>query len=51
MERARDLRLNSDKTLVEIAKACGFSGQSHLTRAFGQIVGTSPGLWRRARRT
>lgn len=38
-------------TLVEIAKACGFSGQSHLTRAFGQIVGISPGLWRRARRT
>src|SRR5882757_4267839 len=50
IERARDLLLNSDKTLVEIAKACGFSDQSHLTRAFGQIVGTSPGLWRRARR-
>jgi AraC-like DNA-binding protein len=32
---------------VKIAKACGFSDQSHLTRAFGQIVGTSPGLWRR----
>jgi AraC family transcriptional regulator len=50
IERAQDLLLNSDKTLVEIAKACGFSDQSHLTRAFGQIVGTSPGLWRRARR-
>ncbi len=50
IERARYLLLNSDKTLVEIAKACGFSDQSHLTRAFGQIVGTSPGLWRRARR-
>jgi AraC family transcriptional regulator len=50
IERARDLLLNSDKPLVELAKACGFSGQSHLTRAFGQTVGTSPGLWRRARR-
>jgi AraC-like DNA-binding protein len=50
IERAQDLLLNSDKTLVKIAKACGFSDQSHLTRAFGQIVGTSPGLWRRARR-
>src|SRR3984893_118959 len=50
IERAQDLLLNSDKTLVEIAKACGFSGQNHLTRAFGQTVGTSPGFWRRARR-
>jgi AraC family transcriptional regulator len=50
IERAQDLLLNSDKTLVKIAKACGFSDQSHLTRAFGQIVGTSPGLWRRERR-
>jgi AraC family transcriptional regulator len=50
IERAQDLLLNSDKTLVEIAKACGFSGQSHLTRAFSQTVGTSPGFWRRARR-
>jgi AraC family transcriptional regulator len=50
IKRARDLLLNSDKTLVEIAKACGFSDQSHLTRAFGQMVGTSPGLWRRAKR-
>ena len=50
IKRAQDLLSNSDKTLVEIAKACGFSDQSHLTRAFGQTVGTSPGLWRRARR-
>ena len=50
LERAQDLLLNSDKTLVKIAKACGFSDQNHLTRAFGQTVGTSPGLWRRARR-
>jgi AraC family transcriptional regulator len=50
IQRAQDLLLNSDKTLVEVAKACGFSDQRHLTRAFGQIVGTSPGSWRRARR-
>src|ERR1700686_4489748 len=50
IKRAQDLLSNSDKTLVEIAKACGFFDQSHLTRAFGQTVGTSPGLWRRARR-
>jgi AraC family transcriptional regulator len=50
IKRAQDLLLTSDKNLAEIARVCGFHDQSHLTRAFGQIVGTSPGLWRRARR-
>jgi AraC family transcriptional regulator len=50
IERAQDLLLTSDKTLAEIASACGFSDQGHLTRAFGQTVGTSPGLWRRTKR-
>jgi AraC family transcriptional regulator len=51
VKRAQDLLLTSDKTLTEIARVCGFHDQPHLTRAFGQTVGTSPGLWRRARRT
>jgi transcriptional regulator GlxA family with amidase domain len=51
VERAQDLLLNSDKTLAEIASSCGFFDPSHLTRAFGQTVGTSPGWWRRARRS
>jgi AraC-like DNA-binding protein len=50
IKRAQDLLLTSDKTLAEIASACGFSNQSHLTRAFGQTVGSSPGLWRRIKR-
>jgi transcriptional regulator GlxA family with amidase domain len=50
IERAQNLLLTSDKTLPEIASSCGFSDQSHLTRAFGQTVGTSPGLWRRTKR-
>ena len=51
IERAQDLLLNSDKTLAEIASCCGFFDPSHLTRAFSQTVGSSPGLWRRSRRT
>ncbi|WP_072819574.1 helix-turn-helix domain-containing protein [Bradyrhizobium erythrophlei] len=51
IERAQDLLLNSDKTLAEIARCCGFFDPSHLTRAFSQTVGSSPGLWRRSRRT
>jgi AraC family transcriptional regulator len=50
VKRAQDLLLTSDKTLADVASACGFSDQSHLTRAFGQTVGTSPGLWRRTKR-
>jgi AraC family transcriptional regulator len=50
IKRAQDLLLSSDKTLAEIATACGFSDQSHLTRVFGRNVGTSPGLWRRTKR-
>jgi AraC family transcriptional regulator len=50
IKRAQDLLLTSDKTLAKIASACGFSDQGHLTRAFGQTVGTSPGLWRRTKR-
>jgi AraC family transcriptional regulator len=50
IERAQDLLLTSDKTLAEIARDCGFSDQGHLTRAFGQTVGTTPGLWRREKR-
>jgi AraC family transcriptional regulator len=51
IKRAQNLLLTSDRTLTEIARVCGFYDQPHLTRAFGQTVGTSPGLWRRARRT
>jgi AraC family transcriptional regulator len=36
--------------LAEIALDCGFSEQSHFTRTFTRMVGTSPGEWRRQRR-
>jgi AraC family transcriptional regulator len=43
-EKLRDDRLS----LSDVAAECGFSDQSHLTRAFKQTVGVSPGAWRRA---
>ena len=43
-EKLRDDRL----TLSDVALACGFADQSHLTRVFTRIVGISPGVWRRA---
>ncbi len=50
LERAQDLLLWSALPLAEIALDCGFSEQSHFTRTFTRLVGTSPGEWRRQRR-
>lgn len=50
VERARDLLLNSQLALAQIAYDCGFADQSHFTRVFTSAVGTTPGAWRRARR-
>jgi AraC family transcriptional regulator len=43
-EKLRDHRL----TLSDVALACGFADQSHLTRVFTRMIGVSPGAWRRA---
>jgi AraC family transcriptional regulator len=43
-EKLGDRRLS----LSDVAVACGFADQSHLTRVFTRMVGVSPGAWRRA---
>ncbi|TAX53566.1 AraC family transcriptional regulator [Rhizobium leguminosarum] len=47
IDRARDLLRTSKTPLAEVAIACGFADQSHFTRVFAGIVGTTPGNWRR----
>jgi AraC family transcriptional regulator len=47
IDMAKDLMLTTKLALVEIALRTGFSDQAALTRAFSQIVGASPGQWRR----
>ncbi len=47
IERAKHLLGDFDLQISEIATSCGFSDQSHFTRSFSQLVGTSPGAWRR----
>lgn len=49
-QRARmalQLALNSHALLAEIAICCGFSDQSHMTRAVHALTGHPPGIWRR----
>ncbi|WP_372783052.1 helix-turn-helix domain-containing protein [Phenylobacterium sp.] len=49
VERAKDLLCRTGLSLSEIALACGFADQSHFTRVFCQMAGTTPAMWRRDR--
>ncbi len=45
IEQAKE-QLTSSHTIAQIASSCGFSCQSHLTRAFKAEVGTTPARYR-----
>ncbi|WP_179400917.1 helix-turn-helix domain-containing protein [Burkholderia guangdongensis] len=47
VDQARQLIETSDMMLADIATACGFADQSHLTRVFVKVYGHPPGAWRR----
>jgi AraC family transcriptional regulator len=49
IERAKEVLLEHKLELAQIALACGFVDQSHLTRTFARHEGHSPGKWRRLR--
>ena len=50
VERARDMLVQSDLSVSEIAFAVGFADQSHLTRHFRQMLGMTPGQFRWSQR-
>ena len=45
--QARELIERSALGLSDIANACGFADQSHMSRVFVRTLGTTPGAWRR----
>lgn len=47
VERAKSLLRETGLSLAEVALACDFYDQSHLTRCFKSLVGVGPGAWRR----
>ncbi|MDR6936252.1 AraC family transcriptional regulator [Luteibacter sp. 3190] len=47
IERAKTLLADTTLPLCEVAYACGFSDQTHFTRAFSRRVRTTPLVWRR----
>lgn len=50
VERAQDRLERTSESIAEIALTCGFADQSHLTRVFHALIGTSPAAWRRRRK-
>jgi AraC family transcriptional regulator len=51
VERAKKLLLESHLGLSEIAPACGFVDQSHMSRNFVREQGYTPGKWRQLHRS
>jgi AraC-like DNA-binding protein len=47
IERSQELLMGTHESLADIGEQAGFSDQAAFTRAFHQIVGISPGRWRR----
>ena len=47
VDAAKNLLRKQEKTLSDVALACGFADQSHFTRVFTRMTGISPGAWRR----
>jgi len=49
IDAVKQLLAGRSRSIADIAISCGFADQSHLTRVFGRIVGTSPAQRRRDR--
>jgi len=49
VERAKNLLAHTEDSISDIALACGFVDQSHLTRVFVNAIGVTPGAWRKIR--
>ncbi len=49
VDRAKQLLLESELSVADIAVQLGFSDQAHLTKTFRQIAGDTPAAWRRIR--
>lgn len=46
IERAKELLLQNEQSLVDIALHVGFQTQAHFTTVFKRLEGTTPGRWR-----
>jgi AraC family transcriptional regulator len=47
LARAKAMLMKGERSLIDVALALGFSGQTNFTRAFRQLTGQTPGQYRR----
>lgn len=47
MKKAKEMLMDSSKTITEISSLLGFSSSSHFARVFSRIVGLSPTAYRK----
>jgi AraC family transcriptional regulator len=50
IKRAQELLLQGRASLADVSTRTGFADQSHFTKVFRRVTGTSPGHWQRSRR-
>jgi AraC-like DNA-binding protein len=50
IHRAGEMLERTEESISVIAASCGFADQSHLTRMFHAMIGSSPADWRRQRK-
>ncbi|HOF86494.1 MAG TPA: helix-turn-helix domain-containing protein [Armatimonadota bacterium] len=50
VEKARELLIRTEKSLIQICLECGFSEQSYFTKVFQRYIGRPPGEFRRLHR-
>lgn len=51
VERAKRLLQETTQEIVQVALASGFASQEHMTTVFRRLTGTTPGRYRRSRRS
>jgi AraC family transcriptional regulator len=50
VKRAQEMLLNGSDSFSDIAIQIGFADQSHFTKTFRRVTGTTPADWKRAHR-
>ncbi len=51
VDKAREMLVLTEKSLVQICVDCGFSDQSYFTKVFQKVTGRTPGEYRRLHRS
>jgi AraC family transcriptional regulator len=51
VKRAQEMLLNGNDSLPDIAMQNGFADQSHFTKTFRRVTGTTPANWKRVHRS